>query len=234
MGRAGCVGGGSGVFVGGGFGVFVGGGSGVFVGGGGGVFVGRGFGRLVGGGSGVFVGSGGGVFVGGGGFVGKGVGVSVGSVGVYEGVGVKVGEDDAVGSGSHEVGLGDGVREGRMTSVPTIQNSLISGFSPDVAYISQHVGIVSVSSSSSQVTAPSSTARCVVSLLMLIFALKGMLKTAMGQTGVMNSYEGSRAMSRKLPSCIISCRRGKVCGFRASSVAPGASSSILPSPSENC
>jgi len=223
-------GGGADVFVGGG-----GGGAGVFVGGGGG-------------GAGVFVGGGGCVFAGGGG---GGGGVSAGSTGVCVGVGtillrvgvgttllgvsvgVGRGNDVAVGSSSHGVELGERVGVGEGTTVLAMQNSVTSGSSPGLTYISRHVGSVSVFVSSAQVTAPSSTARRVVSPLISTLILEGTLKSVTEQAGIMNSYEGSCATNRRLPSCNVICKRGKVCGFCTSTTASEASSSVLPSPRQN-
>ena len=208
------------------------GGCGVLVGGGcvGGGWVGGG---CVGGG---WVGGGGG---GGGG---GGVGVSVGGVGVEVcittlrvGVGVEVGVIVIVGvvSGSRKLKVGEGVMAITVVVASASQNSIVSGSFPNSAYISWHLGSTSVFVPSVHTRAPSSTARRVVSPLTWTLMCAGRLKMVAEQAGTMISYEGFCAMSRRLPSCNVICRRGRVWGFCIFRVAPGINSSVLPSPRRN-
>jgi hypothetical protein len=115
-----------------------------------------------------------------------------------------------------------------------MQNSVTFGSSPGLKSISRHVASVRVSSSNAQVTAPSSTARRVVSPLTSISTREGMLKSNTEQIGVKTSYECSCAVNRMVPARKVTCRRGKVRGFCTSMTAPGVSSSMLLSPVENC
>lgn len=156
------------------------------------------------------------------------VGLGVPRVGV--GVGLDVGDGVAPGSSPDGVWFGERVGVGGGTIVLGAQNSVMTGSSPATRDISRHVGMVSVFVSISQVTAPSSTARWVVSPFTSILINEGTLKRVTGQAFVTNSYEGFWAKNRRLPSCTITCSLGKVRGFRNSTVVSGASSRVLPSP----
>jgi len=163
--------------------------------------------------------------------LGLGVGVSVGEgEGDGEGDGDGDGDGVAVGSGSRRVGPGEGVGVVGEAAVLNVQNSVISGSSPDLMYTSRHAGSVSVSVSSAQVTAPSSTVRRVVSSMISILIREGTFRSFTRQAGVTNSYEGFCATNRRLPSCSTTCKRGKVCGFCTSTMVSGVSSSVLSSP----
>jgi hypothetical protein len=116
--------------------------------------------------------------------VGVGLGVAVG---VDEGDGDGVGV--VVGSTSSEVALGEGVRVAKEPSVSVAgtSNSVTTGSSPGLAYISLPERRVRVSVSSAQVTAPSSTARRVTSLVTSLLIRVGTFRSSTGQAGITSS-----------------------------------------------
>ena len=175
----------------------------------------------------------------GGTWVGVRVGKTTEPVGVCTAdVGVALGLDDWVavastGCTSPGTRLGEGVAVGGATTVLGAQNSVTSRSPPGFRTISRHVGSVTVSDSSSQAAAPSSTARCVASSLTSILISEGTLKSVTDPAAMTNSYDGFCAKNRMFPCSTIICKRGRVGGFCTSIWASGESSSVLPSPKKN-
>jgi len=90
-----------------------------------------------------------------------------------------------------------------------------------------------MSSSNTQVAAPSLIDTRVVSPSASISIWAGMFKSDIEQVGVESSYECFWAVNTKVPSRNVTCKCGKVRGFCTSITVPGSSSNILPSPVEN-
>jgi hypothetical protein len=238
------VGGGTGVLVGGGFGVLVGGGFGVsvgrlFVGGGGCVGVSDGVGVAVGH-TVPTVGDADGVGVG----VPVGVGVAV-PVGVTDSVGVGVPLVAAGASGdglavSVAVGVSDaavstdtGVGVGVATAVAAEQKSRISVLPSALTIISVQGWSVTVCSSPTHWTLPSSTATRAVSPLASMLARAGRPSRRVVQPGTTNSYEDSCTPNLRLPSFSVVLRRGNTPRSFISTAVPPAISITLSSPKQN-
>jgi hypothetical protein len=159
-----------------------------------------------------------------------GVGVRVGvMVGVGVGVGVAIGSPVGVAVGVSEVadgitGVTVGVADG---GAP--QYSRISGSAPGAAMISEQASTGTVSLSIMQVAWPSSTRSRVAAELSATLKRAGTSLTLTRQDGATNWYAGSRAKNRRLPSCSAISKRDASSVGPTATVAPGASSSTLPS-----